>query len=143
MKRKSTMPKPNAFMALAICGSLLMAQPAMAIGKIAKRPIPARFEEEEPVKKKSKAKERAFASLNNQSVRIFPHALKREMHIVAKDNNGKTVDFFVFDVEGTLVQNCKLQSKDHYKISGLKRGTYVYRVFCGDEETAAGKFEIR
>ena len=65
------------------------------------------------------------------------------MHVVAKDNDGKVIDFFVFDLQGTLMQNYKMNAKDHYRITGLARGTYVYRVFKGDEETAAGKFEIR
>ena len=97
--------------------------------------------EEEPAKKKAKAK--TFASLNNSSVKIYPDALKREMHVVAKNNDGKEIDFFVFDLQGTLVQNYKMKAKDHNRITGLARGTYVYRVFCGDEETAAGNFEIR
>ena len=53
------------------------------------------------------------------------------------------IDFFVFDVEGTLVQHYKMKEKDHYRVSGLARGTYVYRVFNGDEESASGNFEIR
>ena len=65
------------------------------------------------------------------------------MHVVAKDNDGKEIDFFVFDVEGSIVQHYKMKAKDHNKISGLARGKYVYRVFNGDEETAAGNFEIR
>jgi hypothetical protein len=48
-----------------------------------------------------------------------------------------------FDLQGTLLQNYKMNAKDHYRISGLAKGTYVYRVFNGDEETAAGKFDIR
>ena len=32
---------------------------------------------------------------------------------------------------------------DHKKITGLERGKYIYHVFCGDEETATGKFDIR
>ncbi|MBK7181464.1 MAG: T9SS type A sorting domain-containing protein [Bacteroidetes bacterium] len=63
--------------------------------------------------------------------------------MVAKENDGREIDFFVFDVEGTLVQHYKMKEKDHYRIAGLSRGTYVYRVFSGDEETATGKFEIR
>ncbi|MBK9571091.1 MAG: T9SS type A sorting domain-containing protein [Chitinophagaceae bacterium] len=65
------------------------------------------------------------------------------MHIIAKENEGQEINFFVFDVEGTLVQNFKMKSKDHNRITGLARGTYLYRVFNGDEETAAGNFEIR
>jgi hypothetical protein len=69
--------------------------------------------------------------------------LKREMHVVAKENDGKEIDFFVFDLEGTLLHQNKMKAKDHNKISGLQRGTYAFRVFSGDQETAAGNFEIR
>ena len=98
---------------------------------------------EEKAIKKEKARVKAFSSRNNSSVKIYPDIIKREMHVVAKENEGKNVDFFVFDLQGTLMQNYKLKAKDHFRISGLTKGTYVYRVFCGDEETASGKFEIR
>lgn len=103
--------------------------------------------EEEPKEKKSAKKEKAtttyFAPRNNDAVRIFPDIIKREMHVVAKDNDGKEITFFVFDIQGTLLQQNKMKAKDHYRVSGLKKGIYIYRVFSGDEETATGKFEIR
>ncbi|MGQ0740580.1 MAG: hypothetical protein ACT4OJ_16140 [Bacteroidota bacterium] len=142
MKLKLTLRKTKPMMAL-VTGSLMMMQTVAASVK------PPHFsfnEEEKPAKKtktKVKDKNRSFSSLNNLSVKIYPDALKREMHVVAKDNDGKEIDFFVFDLQGTLKHNYKMQPKDHQKISGLARGTYVYRVFCGDEETAAGQFEIR
>ena len=145
MKLKSTLQKTKTIMALGICGTLLMGQSAVASGKWSGH-NPITTGEEEPAKKsksKTKVKANTFTSLNNQSVKIYPDILNRYMHVIAKDNNGKEIDFFVFDIEGTLVQNYKMKAKDHNKISGLARGTYVYRVFCGDEETAAGKFEIR
>lgn len=97
--------------------------------------------EEEPAKK-TKFRLKSFTSLNNSSVRIYPDVIKRDMHVVAKENK-KEIDFFVFDIEGTLLHHYKMKDKDHYKISGLARGTYVYRVFSGDVETAAGDFQIR
>jgi hypothetical protein len=100
--------------------------------------------EEKPAKKsKLKVKSNNMASLNNSSVKIYPDIIKRDMHVVAKDNDGKEIDFFVFDMEGALVHHYKMKAKDHNKISGLARGTYVYRVFNGDTETATGNFEIR
>jgi len=119
-----------------LAGSLLLSHSGMANGDPA---------EEEPAKKaktKTAAKSKSFGSLNNSFVKIYPDALRREMHVVAKDEDAQ-LDFFVFDVQGTLVQNYKMKPKDHYRITGLARGTYVYRVFNGDEETAAGQFEIR
>ena len=88
-------------------------------------------------------KKNKSTSRNNTSVKIFPDALKRIMHVVAKENQGKEVDFFVFDMQGTLMLNYKMKSGDHQRITGLSRGTYEYRVFSGDEETASGKFMIK
>ena len=93
--------------------------------------------------KKPAAKAKAYAPRNNQAVKIYPDALKRVMHVVAKDNDGKEIDFFVFDLQGTLVQHFKMQEGDHKKLSGLQRGKYLYHVFAGDEETVSGQFEIR
>lgn len=94
---------------------------------------------EEPVKKN---KPKTISSRNNPSVKIYPDAVTKSMHVTARKNNRKSIDFFVFDLEGTLIENYKMKAKDHMKISGLKKGSYVFRVFCGDEETASGNFEI-
>jgi hypothetical protein len=94
--------------------------------------------------KEVKAAAKATASRNNSSVKIYPDILRRVMHVVAKDDNeGQGLDFFVFDLQGTLVQHYKMKSGDHEKIAGLKRGKYVFRVFAGDDETATGNFDIR
>lgn len=74
---------------------------------------------------------------------MYLNVPKKEVHVIAKNNDGKQIDFFVFDLEGTLVYNHKMKTKDHHRINNLHRGVYVYRVFCGDEETASGQFEIK
>ncbi|MDZ4796301.1 MAG: hypothetical protein SGI83_18670 [Bacteroidota bacterium] len=132
-------------LALGIAAGMLVVQPVLANGEPFKKKYVLSASNPEEVKpaKKNKAKTKTFASLNNSSVKIYPDVVKRDMHVVAKENEGKPIDFFVFDVEGSLVQHYKMKAKDHNKISGLGRGTYVYRVFCGDDETAAGNFEIR
>jgi hypothetical protein len=98
---------------------------------------------EDPVKTGKAKKAKSFNSLNNQSVKIYPDAFSKDMHVIAKENENKEIDFFVFDTQGALLYNYKMMNKDHFKISGLARGTYIYRVFNGDIETAAGKFDIR
>lgn len=144
MKLRSTL-KRTAVLTIVTGMTSLAGQQAIA----AARPLPVNpllsffNEEEKPLKKEKVKATKTFTKLNNEAVKIYPDALKRDMHVVAKDNEGKAIDFFVFDLEGTLIHNYKMQPKDHNKLTGLKRGTYVYRVFCGDEETAAGKFEIR
>ena len=130
-------------LAIGVTTGMLAAQPVLASGKPFKKfNVLVEDPKEDKPAKKNKAKTKTFASLNNSSVKIYPDILKRDMHVVAKDNNGTEIDFFVFDVEGSLVHHYKMKAKDHYRITGLARGTYVYRVFSGDEETAAGNFEI-
>ncbi|MEO7922587.1 MAG: T9SS type A sorting domain-containing protein [Chitinophagaceae bacterium] len=143
MKLRSTPKKLKTILAMCMGAGLLMAQPAFASGKPYKRFIIENPGEEKPVKKNKNKTAKEFSSRNNSSIKIYPDAVKRDMHVVAKDNEGKTIDFFVFDLQGELVQHYKMKGKDHNKMTGLNRGTYVYRVFCGDEETATGKFDIR
>jgi len=140
MKSKSTRQTARSIVAWSIGAGLLLAQPVYAAGKPFKKYISLPGEEEPAKKKKDKSK--SFSSRNNSSVKIYPDAIKKIMHVVAKENAGKEIDFFVFDLQGTLVLNYKMKAKDHLKIQGLAKGSYVYRVFRGDEETAAGKFEI-
>ncbi len=84
-----------------------------------------------------------YSSRNNNAVKIYPDVIKKTMHVVAKENDGKEIDFFVFDLQGTLMKHYRMDEGDHEKITGLKRGKYIYHVFCGDEETATGKLDIR
>ncbi|MBI3137235.1 MAG: hypothetical protein HYZ15_01480 [Sphingobacteriales bacterium] len=140
MKRTSTV---CSLAGLVIASGLFMTQPALASGKTYGDSVRVSTTPEEEPATKEAARSRNFTSLNNNSVRIHPAIIRRQMHVVAKENDGTNVDFFVFDLQGTLLQHYKMKPKSHYKLTGLKKGQYVYSVFQGDEETASGKFEIR
>lgn len=142
---KTKIHPPALLTAAFLSGSMLLGQFAKAEVKPVQHfivPIEDPKEDKKPAKKE-KNNARYFSSLNNEAVKIYPDIIKREMHVVAKDNDGKELNFFVFDISGNLMQQYKMKARDHYRISGLKKGIYIYRVFAGDEETATGKFEIR
>ena len=122
--------------ALSFSALVWFVQPAHAIGKPYKNFIGIEDPIKDPATKKSFAR-------NNHSVKIFPDMIKREMHVVARENEGKEIEFFIFDMNGTLIRNHKMKAKEHIRLSGLARGKYRYHVFCGDIETAAGNFVIR
>jgi len=92
-------------------------------------------------KKKKETKTSSSFSLNNKSVKIYPDAIKREMHVISKEKEEST--FFVFDMEGTFIINRIVVEGEHFKLSGLQRGFYTFHLFTGDEEKTSGKFEIR
>ena len=63
------------------------------------------------------------------------------MHV--KNIEVNPLDFFVFDLEGTLIRHFKMAEGDHKKITGLEKGLYVYQVFVGDEMSESGKITIK
>ncbi len=144
MKSTSLFQRIRALIALGISAGLFMAQPVYAIDTAYMgMELPKKNPGEEEPATKNKTKSKTSSSRNNHAVKIYPDAIKRDMHVIAKGNSKNEIDFFVFDLQGILVQNFKMKQKDHRKISGLARGKYVYHVFSGDEETASGQFEIR
>ena len=128
--------KLNSTLLSAACISMciMLVQPAMATGKLTG--------DKEKNEEGKSAKKARTQSRNNAAVRIYPDVFSRKMHVVAKENEVKEIDFFVFDLEGTLMQHYKMASGDHHKLS-LARGKYIYRVFSGDEESATGEIEMR
>jgi hypothetical protein len=127
-------PKFTLSITAGICFSVLAIQPytLMSSATIEKK------EEKRPVKTRTN-----YSSRNNHAVKIYPDVIKKAMHVVAKENDGKEIDFFVFDLQGVLMKHFRMNGRDREEITGLKRGKYIYHVFCGDEETATGKFDIR
>lgn len=122
--------------AIGIAAMLMMAQTVHASS--------TPYGEDEPAVAKAKVKTTTSTSRSNSIVKIYPDIIKRAMHVVVKeDNEGAPIDFFIFDLHGTLVQNSKMKQREHLKITGLARGKYIYRVFAGDTERASGEFEIR
>jgi len=129
------------FTKLGISGALLVllnlqSLPSMAAGK---KDAALANTDDKGLFRKSRSK----VSRNNHAVRIYPDPVRRAIHIVAKENKGREIDFFVFDLQGTLLEHLKLAGGDHERLTDLQRGKYIYRVFAGDEETASGDFEMR
>lgn len=80
-------------------------------------------------------------SRKDRTVKVYPDLVKRVMHVKNIETN--PLDFFVFDLEGTLIRYFKMEEGDHKKIAGLEKGFYVYQVFVGDEMNEAGKLIIK
>src|SRR5687767_3543580 len=74
-------------------------------------------------------------------VKIYPDAFKRILHV--KSLVETPLDFYVFDLEGSLELHYKMIGKEHKKITSLKRGYYTYQVFEGDAMTDSGKINIK
>ncbi len=143
MKPKNNLSRTKALIAIGMSAGLLMGQPSFASSFWPTRleRTKKNWEEDEPAKKTKNSKE--TTSPIKVSIKVYPDIFKRSMHAVTKSLDGAAIDFFVFDLNGTLIQHFKMKEKDHVKITGLAKGTYIYRVFAGDEETNNGQFVIK
>lgn len=92
---------------------------------------------------KKKSKKARSSKSTIATVKVIPHIVKKAMNIVANSADGRDVDFYVFDVTGKMVANYKLKDGEKKLLEGLARGTYLYQVFCDDEQVSNGKIEFR
>ena len=122
------------FAGMFIC--LLQSKP-LAASPVTKSSSYSNFEDDKKPAKKGKS------SKMQNAVKIVPDIFKKTMHVTARQGNEKEIDFFVFDVDGNMVMNYKMKAGEKKTVSGLKKGTYVYNVFCDDESIGTGQLEIR
>ncbi len=91
--------------------------------------------------KKPAKKEKSFR--NQNVVKVFPDAIKRKVHVIARSGNKKEIDFLVFDINGNMVLNYKMKAGERKTINELKKGSYMYHVFAEDEYLTTGKIVFR
>lgn len=78
------------------------------------------------------------------NVRIYPNPSPNgTVYISSNHNSDKELQFYVFDLEGTMMHNIKLNAKGKKTITGLKKGVYMYDVFSDDESIERGKIIVK
>jgi hypothetical protein len=63
--------------------------------------------------------------------------------LTVKSANEETLSFYLFDTEGNLVYESRIQQHELQTIKGLHPGTYTYHAFVADERINGGKVEIK
>jgi hypothetical protein len=77
-------------------------------------------------------------------IKIYPNPSSNgTIHIASNQTDDKELQFYVFDIEGTLMHNIKLSAKTKKTITGLQRGVYMYDVFSNDESIERGKIIVK
>lgn len=74
-------------------------------------------------------------------IRLYPNPSYGKISVSAV-TSGK-LNFYVFDLEGTLIYQAVLTNKERKNIENLQKGTYIYDVFQNDESVEEGKIIIK
>jgi hypothetical protein len=87
----------------------------------------------------SKAK---YADKKNNTVSISPNpSYTGDICVTSKSE--QVLHFYIFDLEGTLIYQTELKTKEKKAINSLNKGTYMYNVFANDESIEEGKLIIK
>jgi hypothetical protein len=87
-----------------------------------------------------KASERIV--LKREVIKLYPNP-SFDGKITVSTTNSDTLHFYIFDLEGTLINQTILTSKEEKTITNLSKGTYIYDVFEKDESVEEGKIIVK
>jgi hypothetical protein len=90
----------------------------------------------------------------SDTVHIYSHTTKRDYvklypnptstgTVTIHSNTNEVLDFYVFDLEGTLLYRIELKGREEKTIKKLKKGSYAYDVFKDDESIEQGKIIVK
>ena len=77
-------------------------------------------------------------STKKNHVRLSPNPTTNGT-VTIHSNINETLDFYVFDLEGTLLYRIELKGRSEKTIRDLKKGSYAYDVFKNEESIEQGK----
>lgn len=82
--------------------------------------------------------EAAKASVPERGIAVYATP-ENNGSITVQSNKNAAVDFYLFDVEGTLIYRTGLKVQEKQTVTGLGKGTYVYNAFCNDRPLKNGQ----
>ena len=91
-----------------------------------------------PVKKVSATRHAA----RKETIKLYPNP-SYDGNITISTTLADTLHFYIFDLEGTLINQTILTNKEKKTVSNLNKGTYMYDVFEKDESIEEGKLIVK
>lgn len=76
------------------------------------------------------------------AVKLYPNPSTDGTVRVVSNATG-TLNFYIFDLEGTLLHQVVLKEKGKHTITNLKKGVYTYDAFYNDEGIDHGKLTVK
>ncbi|MBA2498463.1 MAG: T9SS type A sorting domain-containing protein [Chitinophagaceae bacterium] len=88
-----------------------------------------------------------ITKLNQQNnynvITIDPNPSSGNIRVKNMNPGAKEVHFYVFDMDGVMIENLRLAAWQVKKVTGLRKGVYLYDVFEKDESIERGKIIVQ
>ena len=74
---------------------------------------------------------------------LYPDASHEILLFTAKGEKGKVYQLFLFNIEGRLIRQIQVHSKETTLLSGLTKGDYTFEILSDDERIGNGNITVR
>lgn len=104
-------------------------------GIAAPKPLPKYSVDSIVVQKKSSNRSHRFS--------LYPDAAQKVLFFNVRGHSGKVYQLYVFDMEGKVVKQAEIRSKQTTLIKNMEKGTYLFEVFSDDDRIGNGQIAVR
>ena len=74
---------------------------------------------------------------------LVPDVSQEVLLFTAKGEKGKIYQLFLFNIDGKLIRQTQVHSKETSLLSGLEKGDYLFEVLSEDDRIGNGNIAIR
>jgi hypothetical protein len=84
-----------------------------------------------------------FSENKKCKIRMFPDAYKQVLLISADSRQKKDYRFYMFDMDGKLVNEADIHNRETTIFDNIEKGNYLFEIFSNDERIENGKLSIK
>ena len=76
-------------------------------------------------------------------IKLYPDARQQVLFFSASGEEGKVYQLFLFDMDGRLVSQTRIRSKETTVLTNISEGNFLFEVFTDDERIENGQLTVR
>ena len=76
-------------------------------------------------------------------IKIYPGANQEVLFFNASGEDGKVYQFYLFDLDGTLIKQTQIRNKQTSIITNFNKGCFTFEIFSDDEHIENGTLTIK
>jgi hypothetical protein len=84
-----------------------------------------------------------FPGNKNHNIRLYPDAQKQVLLVSANSRQKKKYQFFMFDMDGKIVQRADIPNRETTVFANIVKGNYLFEIFSNDERIENGQLTVK
>jgi hypothetical protein len=82
-------------------------------------------------------------SSKKHKIKLYPDARQQVLFFSATGDEGKVYQLYLFDMDGRLVSQTRIRSRETTVLTNISEGNFLFEVFTDDERIENGQLTVR